>query len=177
LDVLVASAGLDLHKELADTPLDDWKRVMDVNVTGAFLCMKHARDKMVANGYGRIVCLGSSSGIYGMGWPAYSAAKAALQGLALSAARELALHGITVNVLAPGPTETPLSVSMWNNNPGRKQRLEASVPVGRVAQPEEIAAAIAYLTSENAGFVTGATLVIDGGLTSLMRSVSATQQN
>jgi NAD(P)-dependent dehydrogenase (short-subunit alcohol dehydrogenase family) len=82
-----------------------------------------------------------------------------------------------VNVLAPGPTETPLSISKWESNPGCKERLESSVPVGRVVQPEEIAAAIAYLTSENAGFVTGATLVIDGGLTSLMRSVSATPKN
>ena len=169
LDVLVTSAGVDLHKELGDIELEDWQRVMDINVTGSFLCMKHARRLMLLNSYGRIICLGSSSGIYGMGWPAYSAAKAALNGLALSAARELALNGITVNVVAPGPTETPLSLDLWANNPGRRERLESTVPVGRVAKPEEIAAAVAYLASENSGFVTGSTLVIDGGLTSLMR--------
>jgi 3-oxoacyl-[acyl-carrier protein] reductase len=169
LDILVASVGVDLHKELGDIPLEDWRRVFDINVAGTFLCMKHARRLMVANKFGRIICLGSSSGIYGMGWPAYSAAKAALQGLALSAARELAPLGITVNVVAPGPTETPLSVGLWANNPGRRERLEASVPVGRVAQPEEIGAAIAYLAADTSGFVTGSTLVIDGGLTSLMR--------
>lgn len=177
LDVLVASAGIDLHKELADTTVADWRRVMDVNVTGAFLCMKHARAMMVVNRYGRMICMGSSSGIFGMGWPAYSSAKAALQGLALSAARELAPYGITVNVVAPGPTETPLSLSMWDSNPGRRERLESSMPVGRVAKPEEIAAAIGYLASESAGYVTGSTLVIDGGLTSIMRPhVSALSQ-
>jgi NAD(P)-dependent dehydrogenase (short-subunit alcohol dehydrogenase family) len=168
LDVLVNSAGVDFHKELTDIPLEDWRRVMDINVTGSFLCMKHARPLMVANRYGRIICLGSSSGIFGMGWPAYSAAKAALVGLALSSARELAPLGVTVNVVAPGPTETPLSLELWKNNPGRRERLESTVPVGRVAKPEEIAGAIVYLASEIAGFVTGSTLVIDGGLTSLM---------
>jgi NAD(P)-dependent dehydrogenase (short-subunit alcohol dehydrogenase family) len=172
LDVLVNSAGVDFHKELADIPVEDWRRVMDINVTGSFLCMKHALRLMLPNSYGRMICLGSSSGIYGMGWPAYSAAKAALVGLALSAARELALKGITVNVVAPGPTETPLSLDLWANNPGRRERLESSVPVGRVAKPAEIAAGIAYLASEDAGFVTGSTLVIDGGLTSLMRQPS-----
>jgi NAD(P)-dependent dehydrogenase (short-subunit alcohol dehydrogenase family) len=169
LDALVCSAGVDFHKLLADIPVEDWNRVMAINVTGTFLCMKHAKRLMLLNGYGRMVCLGSSSGIYGMGWPAYSAAKAALVGLALSAARELAMSGITVNVVAPGPTETPLSLGLWAANPGRRERLESSVPVGRVAKPEEIAGAICYLASEEAGFVTGSTLVIDGGLTSLMR--------
>lgn len=169
LDALVCSAGVDFHKLLADIPVDDWNRVMNINVTGTFLCMKHAKRLMLLNGYGRMVCLGSSSGIYGMGWPAYSAAKAALMGLCLSSARELALQGITVNVVAPGPTETPLSLGLWAANPGRRERLESSVPVGRVAKPAEIAGAICYLASEEAGFVTGSTLVIDGGLTSLMR--------
>src|SRR5688572_9530360 len=68
LDVLVTSAGVDLHKELGDIELKDWQRVMDINVTGSFLCMKHARRLMLLNSYGRIICLGSSSGIYGMGW-------------------------------------------------------------------------------------------------------------
>jgi 2-hydroxycyclohexanecarboxyl-CoA dehydrogenase len=168
LDVLVTSAGVDFHKELGDIPLEDWNRVMDVNVSGSFLFMKHARALMTRNRFGRMICLGSSSGIYGMGWPAYSAAKAALGGLVLSAARELAPHGVTVNLVAPGPTETPLSLGLWAANPGRREKLEASVPVGRVARPEEIAAAIAYLASEDAGFVTGSTLTIDGGITSLM---------
>lgn len=175
LDALVCSAGVDFHKLLADIPVEDWNRVMAINVTGTFLCMKHAKRLMLLNGYGRMVCLGSSSGIYGMGWPAYSAAKAALMGLCLSAARELALQGITVNVVAPGPTETPLSVGLWAANPGRRERLESSVPVGRVAKPEEIAGAVCYLASEEAGFVTGSTLVIDGGLTSLMRQPAPVQ--
>jgi NAD(P)-dependent dehydrogenase (short-subunit alcohol dehydrogenase family) len=168
LDILVTAAGVDFHKELEDIPLADWNRVMDVNVSGAFLFMKHARPLMTRNRFGRMICLGSSSGIYGMGWPAYSAAKAALGGLVLSAARELAPLGVTVNLVAPGPTETRLSLGLWAANPGRREKLEASVPVGRVARPEEIAAAIAYLASEDAGFVTGSTLTIDGGLTSLM---------
>jgi 3-oxoacyl-[acyl-carrier protein] reductase len=175
LDALVCSAGVDFHKLLDEIPVEDWNRVMAINVTGAFLCMKHAKRLMVAGGYGRMVCLGSSSGIYGMGWPAYSAAKSALMGLCLSAARELALQGITVNVVAPGPTATPLSIGLWAANPGRRERLESSVPVGRVAQPEEIAGAICYLASEEAGFVTGSTLVIDGGLTSLMRQPAPVQ--
>lgn len=176
LDALVCSAGVDFHKLLADIPVDDWNRVMSINVTGTFLCMKHAKRLMVLNGYGRMVSLGSSSGIYGMGWPAYSAAKAALMGLCLSAARELALQGITVNVVAPGPTETPLSLGLWAANPGRRERLESSVPVGRVAKPSEIAGAICYLASEEAGFITGSTLVIDGGLTSLMRQPAPAPQ-
>ena len=173
LDVLVASAGVDFQKELEDTLLEDWRRVIEINVTGAFLCIKHARRLMVAQRHGRIICLGSATGIFGLGWPAYSTAKAALHGLALSAARELAPFGITVNVVAPGPVETPMTTELWKNNPGRRERLGSAMPIGRLGRPEEIAGAIAYLAADNSGFVTGSTLVIDGGLTSLMRRSAA----
>ncbi|MBX9451526.1 MAG: SDR family oxidoreductase [Mesorhizobium sp.] len=167
VDIFLASAGMDLHHDLAQTSIESWRKVQDVNVTGAFLFMKHLRDIMIAQKYGRIICMGSSSGIFGMGYPAYSSAKAALQGLALSSARELAPHGVTVNVVAPGPTETAMSLAMWASNPGRRKKLEGKMPVRRVARPAEIAGAINYLASEEAGYVTGSTLVIDGGLTSL----------
>lgn len=169
IDILVTAAGIDLHNDLADTTLDQWNRVLGVNLTGTFLFIKHVRDGMVARGRGRIVCLGSSAGVYGMSWPAYSASKAGLRGLTLSAARELAPHGVTVNLVVPGPTETPLTKDLWERNPGRRERLMATVPVKRVAQADEIAAAVAYLASEQAGYVTGSTLTIDGGITSLMR--------
>lgn len=167
VDIFLASAGMDLHHDLGKTTVESWHKVQDVNVTGAFLFMKHLRDGMVERKFGRLICMGSSSGIFGMGYPAYSTAKAALQGLALSAARELAPHGVTVNVVAPGPTETAMSLAMWASNPGRREKLIGKMPVGRVAKPEEIAGAINYLASDEAGYVTGSTLVIDGGLTSL----------
>jgi NAD(P)-dependent dehydrogenase (short-subunit alcohol dehydrogenase family) len=90
-----------------------------------------------------------------------------------STARELAPFGITANVVVPGPTETPLTDQLWRDDPARRQRLVSIVPVGRVAVADEIASAIAFLASEQSGFITGSELVIDGGLTSIFRQLSS----
>ena len=169
LDVLVTAAGIDLHKDLEGTSVEEWERVIGTNLNGSFLCIKHARRLMVSNRYGRIVCVGSTSGVIGMGYPAYSASKAGLLGLVRSAARELAQFGITANVVVPGPTETPLTTQLWHDDPARRARLVSIVPVGRVADVDEIARAIEFLASERSGFITGSELVIDGGLTSILK--------
>lgn len=168
LDVLVTAAGTDLHQGLDTTSLDAWNRVLAINLTGTFLCLRAARAMMVPQRYGRIVCISSSAGRIGMSYPAYSATKAGIMGLVRSAARELAPHGVTVNAVAPGSTETALTDALWSADPARKQRLEGAIAVGRVAKADEIAGAIAYLAGENAGFVTGTELVIDGGITSIL---------
>ena len=169
LDVLVMAAGIDLHKDIEGTSIEGWERVIGINLTGSFLCIKHARRLMVAHRFGRIVCIGSTSGVIGMGYPAYSASKAGLLGLVRSAGRELAQFGITANVIVVGPTETPLTTQLWSDDLGRRERLVSRVPVGRVAAADEIADAISFLASENSGFITGSELVIDGGLTSILR--------
>ncbi|MGE0501686.1 MAG: SDR family NAD(P)-dependent oxidoreductase [Rhizobiaceae bacterium] len=168
LDILVTAAGVDLHRSMADTAVADWRRVIDINLTGGFLCAKHAQALMRSNGFGRIVFLGSTSGVTGMGYPAYSASKAALAGFARSAARELAPYGITVNVVAPGPVKTPMTEKLWQEDPDRLDNLKRAVPVGRVAEASEIAELIAFISSDAAGFVTGSQIVADGGLTSTL---------
>ena len=168
LDVLVTAAGVDFHRDLEGTSDEAWEQVIRTNLNGSFFCIKHAKRLMVPNRYGRVICVGSTSGIIGMGYPAYSASKAGLLGLVRSAARELAQFGITANVVVPGPTETPLTIKLWQDDPARRARLASLVPIGRVAEADEIARAIDFLASERSGFITGSELVIDGGLTSIL---------
>jgi NAD(P)-dependent dehydrogenase (short-subunit alcohol dehydrogenase family) len=168
LDILVTAAGIDLHREIADTSLQEWNQVLAVNLTGGFLAIKHAAPVMARSGFGRIVCIGSTAGILGMSYAAYSASKAGLTGLIRSGVREYSRFGVTLNIVAPGPTVTPLTDRLWTADPARRDRLAAAVPVGRVAEAAEIAEAVAYLVSDRAGYVNGAILMIDGGITSVV---------
>jgi 3(or 17)beta-hydroxysteroid dehydrogenase len=171
LDVVVANAGVSFGMPVTEMALEDWRKVMAVNLDGVFLGTKHAVRAMRSTGGGSIVIVSSVSGLKATpGAGAYAASKAAVRLLAKSAALEYAKDGIRVNTVLPGGVATP----MWSSGPhwqdlvaqhgGEEeawQALAASTPLGRFARPEEVAEAILFMAS--ATYVTGAELVIDGG--------------
>ena len=166
LDVLVNNAGIEKAQPFVDTPVADWERIIRVNLLGAFLCARAAARAMIAAGRGgRIVNVSSVHEDLAMPNNApYAASKGGIRMLMRTIALELAPHGITVNDVAPGAIATPINQDVRTDSDKRDQLLE-EIPLGRVGQPEEIAALCAYLASNAAAYVTGATLVIDGGLT------------
>jgi 3-oxoacyl-[acyl-carrier protein] reductase len=163
LDGVVNNVGLVRAASLLDTTLADLDAVMQLNLHPALLAVQAALPGMRARGWGRVVNIASLTVLGTVQRTAYSAAKAAMVSFSRSWALELAGSGITVNTVAPGPTETELFRA--NNPPGStgEQRYLASVPMGRFGMPMEIAAAIAFLLDEDAGFITGQTLHVDGG--------------
>jgi 3-oxoacyl-[acyl-carrier protein] reductase len=155
-----------------DITLAEWEGVMRVNATGSFLCVREMLRRCAGRAieHGRIVTVASLAGQMGgmQSGSAYSASKGAVLALSKVAAREAAALGITVNTVAPGPIDTPmLHQTVPTGNDGQKYMGTAAVPLGRIGLPEEIAAAVSYLVSPGAGFVTGATLDVNGGM--LMR--------
>ena len=164
LDILVTSAGVSHPGTAWDTTLEDWARVLAINLTGSFLCARAAAPLMMRQGFGRIVMLASISG--SQVWSeraAYSASKGGVLALARSCAVDLAAHGITVNSVSPGPIATPQTESL--HSPEIRQKVRARNPMRRYGTPEEVADVIAFLCSEDARFVTGHDLRVDGGLT------------
>jgi NAD(P)-dependent dehydrogenase (short-subunit alcohol dehydrogenase family) len=161
---LVNLAGIPCPVALLDLSLEEWNRVLAVNVTGSFLMLKAAATRMVVTGVGRIVNTSSITAFDGGGTfskGAYAAAKAAVLGLSRGGARELGKFGITVNTVAPGPIDTDIMGGRLTDE--RKAGMAADIPVGRVGRPEDIAAIISFLLSEDAGFISGATYQVDGG--------------
>jgi 3-oxoacyl-[acyl-carrier protein] reductase len=161
LDALVVASGiLDLEK-LAGTTLERWNRVLAVNLTGPFLCCKLARDWL--NDGGRIVLVGSLAGRTGgvLTGTAYAVSKGGVESLTKSVAQELAPRRITVNCVAPGGVDTPM---LARNSAEGLAALKAAAPLKRVAAPEEVAAVIAFLASDEASFITGAVVPVNGGL-------------
>lgn len=161
LDALVVAAGiLDLGK-LAGTTLERWNQVLAINLTGPFLCCKLARD-WLADG-GRIVLVGSLAGRTGgvLTGTAYAVSKGGVESLTKSVAQELAPRRITVNCVAPGGVDTPM---LARNSAEGLAALKAAAPLKRVAEPGEVAAVIAFLASDEASFITGAVVPVNGGL-------------
>ena len=169
LDVLYNNAAYSLSKTLWDTTEEEWDRVMNVNLKGYFLCAKYALPLLKKSAHGAIVCTGSELGIVGcVESLAYNSSKGGIIQFAKSLALELAAFGIRVNVVCPSGTETPAFVkdmSRTGDYAGECARLISSYPLKRLGQPIDIARAVAFLASEEASFITGTHLMVDGGYT------------
>ena len=162
VEILVANAGITHDALILRMGDAEWQSVLDVNLTGAFRVARRAARSMVRGKWGRIVFIGSVVGSYGSaGQVNYAATKAALVGMARSLTRELGSRGITANVVAPGFIETDMTAVLPEQTVARYR---AAIPAGRMGQPADVAAAVAYLTGEEAGFVSGAVLPVDGGM-------------
>jgi NAD(P)-dependent dehydrogenase (short-subunit alcohol dehydrogenase family) len=172
LDGAFANAGIDKSGYLHELALDDWERVLAVNLTGTFLTCKHVLHWLLENSSGgSIVCTSSPAAqvAFGAGaMGAYAASKAGISALVRSSAVDYAKHGIRVNAVVPGPTETEL---MWATTPpedrdGMRGVVQSEVPLGRLAHADEVARAAVWLLSDEASFVTGTSLACDGGVLS-----------
>jgi 3-oxoacyl-[acyl-carrier protein] reductase len=162
VDVLVNNAGVTRDGLLLRMRDDDFAEVLEVNLVAAFRCTREALRGMLRRRWGRVVSISSVVGLVGNpGQANYAAAKAGLVGLTMSVAREVAGRGVTANVVAPGYIPSKLTDAMSDE---AKQATLGAIPAGRLGTPEEVAAAVRFLASEEAGYITGQVLAVDGGL-------------
>ncbi len=165
VDILVANAGVNLRLPTTELPLKEWRRILDVNLTGPFLCSQAVLPRMIQKGWGRIIHLSSIMGLVGLaGRPPYTASKGGLVLLAKTQALELAPHGVTVNALCPGPFATEMNKPLLNDL-AKYRGFISKIPMGRWGKMNELDGAIVFLASEASSFMTGTTLTIDGGWT------------
>ena len=162
VEVVVANAGITRDTLLMRMSEDDFTSVIDTNLTGAFRVVKRASKGMLKARFGRIVLISSVVGLYGSAGQAnYSASKSALVGFARSVSRELSARGITANVVAPGFIETDMTAELPE---AQQAEYKKSIPAGRYGQASEVAKAVAWLASDDASYITGAVIPVDGGL-------------
>ena len=161
LDILVSNAGVFHHQMFLQMTEEEWDEVINVDLKGTFNCCRAVIDSMIAQKWGRIICVTAISGLTGYpNMTHIAAAKTGTHGFAKALAAEVAPHGITVNVIAPGLVDTPILVNMTEAEIANYTKL---IPVGRIGKPEEIAEACAYFASDQAGYVTGQILNMSGG--------------
>ena len=162
-DIVVNNAGIAKTFPFVDFPLDSWQAHLAINLTGVLLCAQHGARRMMRERWGRIINVASVAGMraVGVGRTGYGTSKAAVIGLTRQMAVELAEHGITANAVAPGPVDTPMTRVL--HSPEFRQSYTDAIPMNRYGTPEEIAAAVAYLASDGAAYVTGIVIPIDGG--------------
>lgn len=162
IDVLVNNAGIRRDQVLGMMSAEDWNAVLDTNLSGCFHMSKYAVQNMMRQRYGRIVLVTSPAGLHGFaGQTNYGASKAGQIGLCRALSKEVAKRGITVNCVSPGFIDTELLADL---SPEQRKAHSQSVPMKRMGKPEEVAAAVRFLCSKEAGYVTGATLEVTGGL-------------
>jgi NAD(P)-dependent dehydrogenase (short-subunit alcohol dehydrogenase family) len=170
VSAVFSNAGISVISPAATTTDDDWLRQLHVNLSGNFYTCREAARRMIPAGYGAIVTTGSELGLLGQGgYVGYTATKGGVLAMTRALAAELAVHGIRVNSVSPGETETPMLMAEFAAAPDPAAELaehEATIPLGRIAQPAEIADAVAFLLSDDATYITGTNLVVDGGRTS-----------
>jgi 2-hydroxycyclohexanecarboxyl-CoA dehydrogenase len=168
IDVLVNNAGYDEIKPFIATDEDLWRRIVDVNYLGTMRVTKTVLPGMLERGFGRVISVGSDAARVGSSMEAvYSGSKGAIVSFSKALAREVAKQSVTVNVVCPGPTRTPGFAQAFAGQDAEKvqQALTRGVPLGRLGEPADVGAAVAFLASDAAGFITGQTLSVSGGLT------------
>jgi 3-oxoacyl-[acyl-carrier protein] reductase len=163
IDILVNNAGINRDQLLIRMSDEDWERVLAVDLKSVFLCTRAVLKYMLKQRRGRIISIASIVGLVGNpGQANYAAAKAGIIGFTKSVAREVASRGITVNAIAPGFIDTEMTQKL---SPDQHQELMARIPLGRLGSPDDVAAAVSFLASDEASYITGQVLVVDGGMT------------
>ncbi len=168
IDVLVNNAGISPPEDgsILETGLEAWRRVQEVNLTSVYLCCRHGIPHLLARGGGAVVNTASFAAVMGAATSqiSYTASKGGVLALSRELGVEFARRGVRVNAICPGPVNTPLLLELFAKDPERAARRLVHVPMGRFGEAEEIAAAIAFLASDDASFLTAAALMVDGGI-------------
>ncbi len=162
IDILVNNAGITSDNLILRMSLDDWKKVIDINLTGAFICSKHVARHMIKNRRGKIINISSIVGVHGnAGQSNYSSSKAGIIGLTKTLAKELAGRNILVNAIAPGYIETEMTGKL---NDKIKESLLGQIPTGRLGSVDDVAKTVLFLASDDSNYITGTVINLDGGM-------------